>query len=406
MRLICPSCGAQYEVDESVIPESGRDVQCSNCGHAWFQASAAQLRARETAPPATAEPVAEPEADDTPQDAAEAPDEVTVAADDAATQPSDEQAGESAEEPDVVEEHAADADDSAGDDVPEVEDNAPEPEETVEETGQGSDDTVEAVDHETDTTDVETETEATETVDEAEPEEIDDGATTDEDVAAEVEETAADDWSSDDDDDDEQEDFAAAESVEASGPRRRGLDDAVRGVLREEAEREARARVAEGSALEGQPDLGLADAAGAAVAAIVSEDAAQDRVVRVRGNEDDLDEALVSPASRRELLPDIEEINSTLRATSERGGDAASFDAPETVTHQRRSGFRRGFSFTILIAALALLIYVLAPLISESFPALEPALTSYASAVDTARVWLDGQMRSLTAAIQGTPGDG
>ncbi|MCB2124584.1 MAG: zinc-ribbon domain-containing protein, partial [Rhodobacteraceae bacterium] len=29
MRLICPSCGAQYEVDESVIPDGGRDVQCS-----------------------------------------------------------------------------------------------------------------------------------------------------------------------------------------------------------------------------------------------------------------------------------------------------------------------------------------------------------------------------------------
>src|SRR5690606_18399238 len=44
MRLICPSCGAQYEVDESVIPDGGRDVQCSNCGHAWFQRSAGQLR--------------------------------------------------------------------------------------------------------------------------------------------------------------------------------------------------------------------------------------------------------------------------------------------------------------------------------------------------------------------------
>ena len=37
MRLICPNCGAQYEVPESVIPETGRDVQCSSCGHTWFQ---------------------------------------------------------------------------------------------------------------------------------------------------------------------------------------------------------------------------------------------------------------------------------------------------------------------------------------------------------------------------------
>ena len=37
MRLICPNCGAQYEVPEEVIPENGRDVQCSNCGDTWFQ---------------------------------------------------------------------------------------------------------------------------------------------------------------------------------------------------------------------------------------------------------------------------------------------------------------------------------------------------------------------------------
>ena len=37
MRLICPNCAAQYEVDDGVIPEAGRDVQCSNCGHTWWQ---------------------------------------------------------------------------------------------------------------------------------------------------------------------------------------------------------------------------------------------------------------------------------------------------------------------------------------------------------------------------------
>lgn len=37
MRLICPNCGAQYEVAEDVIPTNGRDVQCSNCGHTWFE---------------------------------------------------------------------------------------------------------------------------------------------------------------------------------------------------------------------------------------------------------------------------------------------------------------------------------------------------------------------------------
>jgi len=37
MRLICPNCGAQYAVADDVIPAGGRDVQCSNCAHTWFE---------------------------------------------------------------------------------------------------------------------------------------------------------------------------------------------------------------------------------------------------------------------------------------------------------------------------------------------------------------------------------
>lgn len=40
MRLICPNCDAQYEVPDNVIPDAGRDVQCSDCGNTWFQSSA------------------------------------------------------------------------------------------------------------------------------------------------------------------------------------------------------------------------------------------------------------------------------------------------------------------------------------------------------------------------------
>lgn len=36
MRLNCPNCPAQYEVEAAQIPPAGRDVQCSNCGHTWF----------------------------------------------------------------------------------------------------------------------------------------------------------------------------------------------------------------------------------------------------------------------------------------------------------------------------------------------------------------------------------
>lgn len=37
MRLVCPNCSSQYEVDISLFPEEGREVQCSNCEEIWYQ---------------------------------------------------------------------------------------------------------------------------------------------------------------------------------------------------------------------------------------------------------------------------------------------------------------------------------------------------------------------------------
>jgi predicted Zn finger-like uncharacterized protein len=45
MRLVCPKCSAQYEVGNDAIPDAGRDVQCSDCGHCWFQRGADPLPA-------------------------------------------------------------------------------------------------------------------------------------------------------------------------------------------------------------------------------------------------------------------------------------------------------------------------------------------------------------------------
>lgn len=38
MRLICPSCQSEYEVDAAAIGAKGRMVRCANCGGEWFQA--------------------------------------------------------------------------------------------------------------------------------------------------------------------------------------------------------------------------------------------------------------------------------------------------------------------------------------------------------------------------------
>lgn len=45
MRLICPNCDAQYDIDDDVIPQEGRDVECSNCSHTWFQTRTAEAPA-------------------------------------------------------------------------------------------------------------------------------------------------------------------------------------------------------------------------------------------------------------------------------------------------------------------------------------------------------------------------
>lgn len=293
MRLICPSCGAQYEVDESVIPDVGRDVQCSNCGQAWFQMSAGQIRAQE-AEAAAAE--------------AEAP--------------------EGTEEWVATEESAPHAEEAPVNDAgaapplgPEATPPEPEPSESAPaEPGR------------------------------AEPE-----------------------------------------------PKRKTLDDAVMNVLREEADRERRAREAEGSAPAPQPEV-IAVAAVAAAGASAAPDLTDPDDAAISRDGMESDDAVISRASRRELLPDIEEINSTLRATSDRGAEAASVDAPETL-RRRRSGFRMGFSTAVLIAAVLLLLYVLAPAIAARAPATAPAMEAFVGAIDGFRTWLDSALRGLTASM-------
>lgn len=300
MRLTCPSCKAQYEVDAAVIPAEGRDVQCSNCGTTWFQP---------------------------PEGAPEAPPER------AAPEPA---APESVPPESVGPERAA----------PERAAAPP-----------------------------------------SRPESPAGGAA----AAAEG-----------DDDDDAAAGIPVAGVAPTAGTRqRRALDEAVASVLREEAERETRARRAEGSALDSQSELGLADAYPAAPAtplppALPAGDAADDldRDAGPAGPE-------VTPRqSRSELLPDIEEINSTLRSSAERGGDPAARDVPETP-RQRRSGFRRGFLAALFVMILALLPYIFAQEISTRAPALGPVIAAYSHAIDGMRLWLDGLMRATTDAIRG-----
>lgn len=304
MRLVCPNCGAQYEVDDRVIPEGGRDVQCSACGHGWYQM-----------PPVH-------KSEDEPED----------------TLPTeqDELHADEPEQPD-------DAGD-AGVHIP------PEPD-------------------------------AYGDADQAEPD--------------------------------------SQPTKAPPSPEPRKIDTGVRSILQEEAQRELEARAGEpkdSPTVETQPDLGL-DAG-------LSEDEerrriARERMARMRGlDEEDADVDLpqaefdvnnTSPAhparapQGKDLFPDIEEINSTLDSHAP-NTDSAVGEGAQAPVKKAASGFGRGFSLILLLATLMVTVYILAPKLATTIPALEPALTAYVEAVNTARIWLDSTLRGVVDKIEDATG--
>ncbi|WP_373356016.1 zinc-ribbon domain-containing protein [Pseudoroseicyclus sp. CXY001] len=295
MRLICPNCGAEYEVPDDVIPDEGRDVQCSACSHTWFERPGASV-AEEAAPaPPPARrmppPVAEPEGmEDLPASLralAEPPGGRTPAP---GAPPAPRRV------------------------------TPPPPRE--------------------------------------EPEEA---------------------------------------------PMRPSVTPEIAAILREEAAREAEQRRRERmGGMETQTELDLPEAARAAPAPTPAPDAPdpEDPPLRRRpvrpgfGGAD-------SAAPRRELLPDIDELHTSLRPESE----PEPAEEPEDTAAVTRRGFRRGFSLTLFALAILALAYAFAPNLSELFPAAAPALERYVDAVNAGRVWLDVELQSLTTRLNNIAGD-
>lgn len=257
MRLVCPNCDAEYEVDASVIPDGGRDVQCSNCGHAWFQIS--------------------PEL------------EAEIAAEEALY------------------------------DAPPARQPAPE---------------------------------------------------------------------------------LKPEASPMESPR---IDASVLAVLTEEAELELAARRSEAPAMEMQTDMALeAPATEAGGLGAVAR-----RLARLKGAEPAA-EFVSEPAkaaTRADAFPEIEEINSTLRASSERRSGAAEVMASGAPEKSSGRGFRSGFTLMLILAVLIVAVYVMAPQLAEQFPAADNAMKSYVSFVDAARALLDGLLKSAIGFLRGFSGN-
>ncbi len=193
-------------------------------------------------------------------------------------------------------------------------------------------------------------------------------------------------------------------------PKARSLDPDIASVLREEATREAEARRKESESLESQPELGFTDEPD--VAADRSA-AARARMARLRGGEENDAEAAAALAAaaatgaRRDLLPDIEEINSTLRASQDRapaGDPAAGVEQDAVREKSYRGGFRLGFGVMVFGIALAIALYAFAPQISQAVPATEPFLISYVAWANTVREQVNGNVDRLVTWVSGLIG--
>ena len=36
MIITCPNCNKQFKIDNTLIPDEGRDLECGSCNHIWF----------------------------------------------------------------------------------------------------------------------------------------------------------------------------------------------------------------------------------------------------------------------------------------------------------------------------------------------------------------------------------
>ena len=172
---------------------------------------------------------------------------------------------------------------------------------------------------------------------------------------------------------------------------KREIDPSVADILREEAQREREQRAAE--TFEHQDEF-----------ALDADEPASDPQPKKSGyidpKLDDLDEmykdtASDAPASRRDLLPDIEEINSTLRRDKKSAGK----EEPETQAQKNASG-RRGFRAAIILLLLAVVVYAYADLITSNVPQLAPYLDAYVAQIDQLRAALSDQTSGFLTCLQ------
>ena len=179
---------------------------------------------------------------------------------------------------------------------------------------------------------------------------------------------------------------------------RRKLDEDLMAVLREEAEREIAARRAE-QRIEVQDDLGLPEPEPVRKSAAPKEpeeelSVTERRIAVMQGKP----VPRVKAAVRRDMFPDIEEINSTLRPNADA---MAAGDEDLEADASSRAGFRSGFVLALVVAGVAAASYVMAPQLGDQIPTIKAPLDRYVALVDDLRGGIDGLFRDATEFLKG-----
>jgi len=114
---------------------------------------------------------------------------------------------------------------------------------------------------------------------------------------------------------------------------------------------------------------------------------------------DDEEEERLGPGSRRNLFPDIDEINSSLSASEDVTGSLAPSASDDVPPARRAGGFRSGFRLAVITCVLALVVYLMASRIVALWPAAAEPLTQYVQAVDALRAMLSATVADLLARL-------
>ena len=180
-------------------------------------------------------------------------------------------------------------------------------------------------------------------------------------------------------------------------PSRKPLDSSIADILREEAAREQEKAKA---GVDTPRETAVASARTSGTAGMTASERAAEtrrRIAEMTGDAAATPAAVaaastgaVAPGVNLRSMPDIEEINATLRARAQVKNASGLTEAEQEQVAQRR-GFRRGFFVMLALIALLIAPYFLADQITENLPQTKDAMAQYVQTVDQLRAWLGDQ---------------